>query len=245
MHAYVGEERPNAEAIEHIVKQTLEQTRCSQLVFSPTYTECDLCGEVMPGSKDLCTQQTCQNSSEETKLKGTLFTVTRIVGYYSRVANWNDSQKQIFKDREKVEKYYAGKSGRKMDWLYSPGVNGKLIIKEFGKHGCPNCKILETTIKNKIKELKIQDLVDFKMYYLDELDERVLAEAALYDVPMDSVPTLVIGGKKKIWKKTTVYASNCQSGVCSVGGSGVKETILITPNEIESNILELINDYQK
>jgi len=42
-----------------------------------------------------------------------------------------------------------------------------------------------------------------------------------------------------------VYASNCQSGVCSVGGSGVKETILITPNEIESNILELINDYQK
>ena len=55
VHAYLGEKRPSRQAIEHIDRKTLYDTRCSQLVFSPTYTECDACGNVMPGEKKLCT----------------------------------------------------------------------------------------------------------------------------------------------------------------------------------------------
>jgi len=55
VHAYLGEKRPNRQAIEHINRKTLYDTRCSQLVFSPTYTECDECGNIMPGEKKLCT----------------------------------------------------------------------------------------------------------------------------------------------------------------------------------------------
>jgi ribonucleoside-triphosphate reductase len=55
VHGYLGEKRPSSVTIEHINKKTLYDTRCSQLVFSPTYTECDECGNIMPGEKKLCT----------------------------------------------------------------------------------------------------------------------------------------------------------------------------------------------
>jgi ribonucleoside-triphosphate reductase len=250
IHAYIGEKRPNKDAINYLVKKTLFDTRCSQLVFSPTYTECDACGNVMVGDKELCTNNFCKNSSIETLDKRMLFAVTRIVGYYSRIAHWNNSQVEIYKARKKAEEFYAGREGKDLSWLYKPNGISKLTLMQFGKIDCPNCvKLKETTIKQ-IDDMKLHDKVEFKAVYLEKADEKELADAAMYNVPMDSVPTLVIAGKNGFWKKTTSYAREkkkdgeeaCSNGACSIN-LGDKDDF-ITPKEVEAEILARIGEWE-
>jgi ribonucleoside-triphosphate reductase (formate) len=245
IHAYIGEKRPEKDAIKHLVRKTLEDTRCAQLVFSPTYTECDSCGNVMVGDKEVCTNGNCKNSSPATLDKTKLFAVTRIVGYYSRLSHWNLSQVEIYKARKKVQNLYAGENGKEMSWLYRPNGINKLTIFEFGKQDCPNCKSLKENTEKKIVELGMEDKVDFKMSYLDKASEKELADAALYDVPFDSVPTMVVAGKQDYWKKTTQYAvpssfsDGCNEGVCSVTFADKSDYIKI--GEVEQEVLKRID----
>ncbi len=246
IHAYLGEKRPNKDSISHIVEKTLKDTRCAQLVFSPTYTECDVCGNTMNGDKKLCDNLDCPNSKQETVDVKTLFAVTRVVGYYSRVSHWNGSQKQIFEDRKNAEEYYAGLKTGEMSWLHNPKGNGKLIIREFAKTDCPNCRLLEKQIKEKINSLGLNEKVDLKIIHLDDSDEKSLSEAALYGVPFDSVPSLVIAGKKQHWKKTTEYGADekCEKGVCSVNPVLNEKTELISPEEVELKIKDLYSEFE-
>jgi ribonucleoside-triphosphate reductase len=240
IHAYIGERRPDKDVIKRLVKKTLEETRCSQLVFSPTYTECDICGNVMTGEKELCLNLACSNSKPETVNARTMFGVTRVVGYYSRISHWNGSQKQIYSDRKKVQDYYAGEAGRSMSWLYTPQGNGKMIIIEFGKSDCPNCKILKEQIEKKVKEVG-KDKIDFKINYLDKWDEKALAEAAIYDIPLDSVPSLVITSKNGCWKKTDISFSSCDDGSCRLDSS--RATQVTNPQEIDLEIASRLPEY--
>jgi len=233
VHAYIGEQRPDKDALKHVVERTLKGTRCAQLVFSPTYTECDLCGNIMRGDKELCDNLQCKNHFEESVDKRTLFSVTRIVGYYSRIAHWNDSQVAIYQARKKAENFYWGK-GRDMNFLYNPNHINKLKVLEFGKRGCDICKSVKNEIMKKISELKLEGKVEFKVCNLDEADEEALSEAAMYEVPFDSVPTIVVAGKKGFWKKTTLYGAGCTNGVCGIGFGGKND--FIQPQEIEVQI---------
>ncbi len=248
IHAYIGEKRPDKNAILHLVKKTLDDTRCAQLVFSPTYTECDVCGNVMVGEKELCSRAECKNSNNETVNKRTLFAVTRIVGYYSRLSHWNMSQVEIYKARKKAEEFYANSPGRNMDFMYKPNGINKLTVIQFGKTDCPNCTSLKTNTENKINELGLNERVDFKVNYLDNAGEKELADAALYDVPFDSVPTMVVASKNGYWKKTTVYGSfnqsdgKCQNGACSIGPK-FGETKLIQVNEVEAEIAKRLPEW--
>ncbi|VVB77621.1 Vitamin B12-dependent ribonucleoside-diphosphate reductase [uncultured archaeon] len=240
VHAYVGEQRPDKNTIRDVVKRTLENTRCSQLVFSPTYTECDSCGTVMPGEKELCIGPECKNSHENTLEKETLNVVTKIVGYNSRVKNWNGSQKQIFEDRKKAEAEYAGNAGRDMSWLYNPNGHAGLTVIQFAKHGCMPCK---NTLENIEKILAEQgnNGVEFKIHYLDSPDLKGLEEAAMYDVPFDAFPTVVVAGKDNYWKKTASYApKSCDNG-CSVKEKPKND--LIRPTEIRDAIKARLGDY--
>jgi len=245
VHSWIGEQRPDKEAIKSLVKTTLESTRCAQLVFSPTFTECNKCNIVMAGDKELCTNPNCFNSSEETVDKKTLNVVTRIVGYYSGTNKWNGSQIQINEDRKKAEKFYAGENGRDLSWLYNPNTPKKLTIIEFGKHGCPNCKKIKEQIKNQIKKLGFEEKIDFKFYYLDDETDEGLLDAARYSVPLDDVPTVVVAGKKNYWRKTAEYGidgAECEDGVCHVGPT-FGEANLIKPEDIENAINEKLLEY--
>lgn len=91
IHAFVGENRPSEEAILHLVERTFKSTQAAQLVISPEFTICNSCRKVTPGLKDKCRH--C--SSED------VYGITRIVGYYSRVNNWNKSKIGELKDRQK------------------------------------------------------------------------------------------------------------------------------------------------
>lgn len=249
IHAWIGEQRPDQEAITALVKSTLENTRCSQLVFSPTYTECNRCNIIMPGDKELCTNPNCFNSSEETVEPDTLNPVTRIVGYYSGIKKWNGSQVQINEDRKTAEKFYAGENGRDMSWLYSPNAPEKLTIIEFGKHGCPNCKKVRKQIKEQIKKLGFEKKIDFKFHYIDDETDEGLLAAANYGVPLDSFPTVVVAGKNNYWKKTAEYGAKgqekgaeCEDGVCHVGPT-FGEANMIEQEDIENAINEKLEEY--
>jgi len=233
IHAYLGEHRPDKEAIRQFVEKTLRNTRCTQLVFSPTFTECDACGTIMNGNKELCVNAGCTNHNLDTLDKKKLSVITRIVGYYSKLSHWNASQLQMFKDREKAGGFYAGAAGRNMSWLYNPDGHEKLTVIQFAKHNCPTCENVRGHVEKKIERLGLQGQVDYIFHYLDTPTEEGLVAAARYGVPLDVFPTLVVAGKKDYWKKITRYG-NKETG---------RRPDLIGPHEIEIALKEKAPDY--
>jgi ribonucleoside-triphosphate reductase len=91
IHAFVGEERPPAESILALVRRTYEKTQAAQLTISPEFTVCNACRKWTPRIQDHC--DFC-NSKD-------VYGVTRIVGYFSRVSNWNKSKLGELKDRQR------------------------------------------------------------------------------------------------------------------------------------------------
>jgi len=91
IHAFCGEERPPAASIFNLVEKTFRKTRSAQLTISPEFTICNACHRTTPGIKDVCGH--CGGSD--------VYSITRVVGYYSRVHNWNKSKVGELKDRHK------------------------------------------------------------------------------------------------------------------------------------------------
>lgn len=89
IHAFVGESRPSPESIYNLVKKVWENTQCSQLTISPEFTICNTCSEVSRGLQENCTGCGSEN----------VYGVTRIVGYYSKITNWNKNKIGELKDR--------------------------------------------------------------------------------------------------------------------------------------------------
>lgn len=89
IHAFVGESRPSPKSIYNLVKKVWENTQCSQLTISPEFTICNICSEVSRGL-----QENCIGCGSED-----VYGVTRIVGYYSKITNWNKNKIGELKDR--------------------------------------------------------------------------------------------------------------------------------------------------
>lgn len=210
VHAWIGENRPSKDTVKGMVQNTHEKTYCSQMCISPTYTECDDCGKIMPGEKTLCTNLECDNSNEETLDESKISSVTRIVGYNSRTKHWNGSQQQINEDRKKAQEHYAGLGEpRDLSWLYNPARENpeKTTVTLYGKNGCLGCEGTEKQIRSKLAKSGLEDQIDFNVYHLDEYNRKELTDAAMYDVPLDVFPTVVVAGPNGQWKKTAKYAN--------------------------------------
>jgi len=91
IHAFVGEERPPAAGIFNLVEKTFRQTQAAQLTISPEFTICNDCHKSTPGLKETCGH--CRSAN--------VYGMTRVVGYFSRVHNWNPSKHGELKDRQK------------------------------------------------------------------------------------------------------------------------------------------------
>jgi anaerobic ribonucleoside-triphosphate reductase len=91
IHAFVGEERPPAASIFNLVEKTFRQTQAAQLTVSPEFTICNVCHKSTPGLKATCGH--CGSAD--------VYGMTRVVGYFSRVHNWNPSKHGELKDRQK------------------------------------------------------------------------------------------------------------------------------------------------
>ena len=90
IHAFVGEERPASSSILNLVKKTFQHTQTAQLTISPEFTVCHECNRMTPGLKPACGHCT------STDVHG----LTRVVGYFSRIDNWNKSKMGELRDRQ-------------------------------------------------------------------------------------------------------------------------------------------------
>jgi ribonucleoside-triphosphate reductase (formate) len=81
-HAFIGEERPDAETIYRLVRNTFYKTQSAQLTISPEFTYCRSCSEISRGLKERC--PSCDSDN--------VFGEARVVGYFSKIENWNKSK---------------------------------------------------------------------------------------------------------------------------------------------------------
>ncbi|MFA4945631.1 MAG: anaerobic ribonucleoside-triphosphate reductase [Lentisphaeria bacterium] len=83
IHAFVGEEQPSAGSIATLVKETLFRTQAAQLTVSPEFTYCNGCHRTTRGLAETCPHCGSDNVVGE----------TRVVGYFSKIQNWNKSKR--------------------------------------------------------------------------------------------------------------------------------------------------------
>lgn len=82
-HAFVGEERPSADSIFRLVKDTFYRTQSAQLTISPEFTYCTRCEHQMRGLYEHCLK--CGSDQ--------VYGEARVVGYFSKIENWNRSKR--------------------------------------------------------------------------------------------------------------------------------------------------------
>lgn len=83
IHAFVGEEKPSAEAIGELIRMSFNRTQAAQITISPEFTYCQHCGHQSRGLQETCVQ--CGSHD--------VFGLTRVVGYFSKIQNWNKSKR--------------------------------------------------------------------------------------------------------------------------------------------------------
>ncbi len=88
-HVWLGENRPSAESIANFIKKTFRMTQNDQIAFSPELTACVLCGRTTRGLHDACPY--CSSDQVEQ--------ITRITGYFTKVASWNKGKRGELRDR--------------------------------------------------------------------------------------------------------------------------------------------------
>lgn len=91
IHAFVGELRPHPDSILNLVEKTFRNTQAAQITISPEFTVCNECNCSTRGLKQYCSH--CNSAN--------VYGITRIVGYFSRVDNWNKSKLGELADRKK------------------------------------------------------------------------------------------------------------------------------------------------
>ncbi len=82
-HAFIGEERPSALAIAKLMENVLRRTQSAQVCLSPEFTYCNQCNHNMNGLVEKCTK--CGSTD--------VVGETRVVGYFSKIQNWNKSKR--------------------------------------------------------------------------------------------------------------------------------------------------------
>ena len=97
IHAFVGEKLPSKDAIMNLVEKTYYNTQAAQLTISPEFTICNSCHKRDNGLHDSC--RVCGADD--------VYGMTRIVGYYSHVNNWNRSKLGELRDRHNAAERYT------------------------------------------------------------------------------------------------------------------------------------------
>ncbi|VGO21692.1 anaerobic ribonucleoside-triphosphate reductase [Pontiella sulfatireligans] len=82
-HCFIGEERPDADSIAHLMTEVFHRTQSAQVCVSPEFTFCDNCQHQTRGLLESCPE--CGS----TEVVGE----TRVVGYFSKIQNWNKSKR--------------------------------------------------------------------------------------------------------------------------------------------------------
>jgi anaerobic ribonucleoside-triphosphate reductase len=82
-HCFIGEERPDADSIAHLMTEVFHRTQSAQVCVSPEFTFCGACNHQTRGLLEACPE--CGSAD--------VVGETRVVGYFSKVQNWNKSKR--------------------------------------------------------------------------------------------------------------------------------------------------------
>lgn len=82
-HAFVGEERPSPESVAQLMRDVFFRTQSAQVTISPEFTYCNACSHTMRGLQEECGSCGSEDVVGE----------TRVVGYFSKIQNWNKSKR--------------------------------------------------------------------------------------------------------------------------------------------------------
>ena len=175
IHVYCGESQIPAESIATLVERTYRNTRASQVTVSPEFTHCNTCHTNHFGFKEKCGKCGGGNVTKRTK----------IVGYFSNLNGWNDSQLEISRAREAVAPRYASFAPG-VKWLHEKDPSKKVMV--FGKDGCGMCEDAKSILTKTLKSKGINVPVEF--YDLAKQESRLAA--AKYNVPLDPIPTVLV-----------------------------------------------------
>ncbi|PIU19697.1 MAG: hypothetical protein COT18_06080 [Elusimicrobia bacterium CG08_land_8_20_14_0_20_59_10] len=175
IHVYCGESQIPPESIAALVEKTYLNTRTAQLTVSPEFTHCNNCHSNYFGFKKICGK--C--GSGDVTLR------TKIVGYFSNLSGWNDSQLEISRAREASARNYANFTPG-VNWLHEPDPSKKVLV--FGKPGCGMCEEAKLSLTKALKEKGIEIPVEF--HDLGTPEGRL--EAARWNVPLDPIPTVLV-----------------------------------------------------
>ena len=93
VHVWLGESEPDPRSVASFVTKTFRNTQCSQIAFSPEFTVCETCDRTSRGLLAQC--PLCGSMS--------VYGVTRIVGYFSKIQTWNRSKVGELYDRRRTD----------------------------------------------------------------------------------------------------------------------------------------------
>ncbi|MHB0996460.1 MAG: anaerobic ribonucleoside-triphosphate reductase [Elusimicrobiales bacterium] len=175
IHVYCGESQIPPASIGTLIEKTYRNTRASQVTVSPEFTHCNGCHTNYFGFKDKCGKCGSEDMTKRTK----------IVGYFSNLPGWNDSQLAISKAREEVAHHYADFSP-KVSWLHETDPSKKVLV--FGKKGCGMCEEAKTWLTKALKEKGMEIPVEFHDLTIQE----ARLTAARWNVPLDPIPTVLV-----------------------------------------------------
>jgi anaerobic ribonucleoside-triphosphate reductase len=83
IHAFVGEQQPCPESVAALITEVFHRTQSAQVTISPEFTYCNACYKSDRGLQEKCRHCGSDNVVGE----------TRVVGYFSKIQNWNKSKR--------------------------------------------------------------------------------------------------------------------------------------------------------
>ena len=185
IHVYCGENKIPAESIALLISKSYYNTRASQITVSPEFTHCNSCHTNYFGFKDRCGRCGSEDVMKRTK----------IVGYFSNLGGWNDSQLEISRAREKAARHYADFSP-KVPWLHKKDSSKKIMV--FGKSGCATCEDAKKSLSRILDEKGLSGEIPVEFYDLTTTDARIAAAA--WNIPLDPIPTVLTKNGSSVHK---------------------------------------------
>jgi ribonucleoside-triphosphate reductase (formate) len=95
-HVWLGESRPSPESLANLIHKIFKNTQNDQVAFSPEFTTCLDCGRTGRGLRTTC------GFCNSTKVEG----ITRITGYFTKIASWNKGKLGELRDRFRSQEYF-------------------------------------------------------------------------------------------------------------------------------------------
>ena len=93
-HIWLGKDSPAKHILAGLIRKAFRETQCNQIMFSPEFTACGVCGNVSKGLKDHCA--TCGHQEVDG--------IARITQYFSKTASWNKGKIAELKDRKRTQR---------------------------------------------------------------------------------------------------------------------------------------------